>query len=186
MLSRRPSGTFGLRMKSSTSSTFSPRIARTKGNSFGGNNVTPSGRKLPYCCDHWSGLTSIAPMPTNRSAAALNTRNLPLVSATTTPSATLARMSCNRSFWRLVSSSASFLSVMSRKTSTTPNASPESVRIGAALSSMSNSLPFLDRRMVWSARPTIFPSRKTFFTGFSTGRRVSLLTMSKTRSIDFP
>ncbi len=75
---------------------------------------------------------------------------------------------------------------MSRKTSTTPNSAPVSVTMGAALSSMSNSLPLLDSRRVWSARPTTFPSRKTFFAGFSTGRRVSLFTMSKTRSIDFP
>ena len=84
------------------------------------------------------------------------------------------------------SSRACLRSVMSLKTRMTPSSAPWFVTMGAALSSISNSLPFLEISSVWSARPTTFPSRKTFFTGVSTGRRVSLFTMSKTKSIDLP
>ena len=47
---------------------------------------------------------------------------------------------------------------MSRKTSTLPEMSPRSFRIGAALSSIGRSVPSFEIRTVWLASPTILPS----------------------------
>ena len=56
-------------------------------------------------------------------------------------------------------------SVTSRKTRTAPTGSPDSSRIGAALSSTGRSVPSLAIRTVWSARPTTAPSRKARMRG---------------------
>ena len=71
---------------------------------------------------------------------------------------------------------------MSRKTSTLPTTSPSASRIGAALSSMGRSVPSLAIRTVWFASPTIVPSSSARSAGFSTGWRVSSLTMRNTSS----
>ena len=71
---------------------------------------------------------------------------------------------------------------MSRKTSTLPTTLPPASRMGAALSSMGRSWPSLAIRTVWFASPTITPSLSARRAGFSTGWRVSSLTMRNTSS----
>ena len=73
-----------------------------------------------------------------------------------------------------------FRSLMSRKTSTLPTTLPPASRIGAAESSIGRSVPSLAIRTVWFASPTITPSLQRRRAGFSTGWRVSSLTMRNT------
>ena len=57
----------------------------------------------------------------------------------------------------------------------TPIIRPKLSWMGAPLSSIEISLPFLETRKVWLARPTTVPRRRTLSTGFSTAARVSSL-----------
>ena len=59
---------------------------------------------------------------------------------------------------------------------------PARFRIGAALSSIGRSVPSFEIRTVWLASPTILPSLSARSAGFSTGWRVSSLTMRNTSS----
>ena len=59
---------------------------------------------------------------------------------------------------------------------------PSASRIGAALSSIGRSVPSLEIRTVWFAKPDDPPSRSARSAGFSTGWRVSSLTMWNTSS----
>ena len=71
------------------------------------------------------------------------------------------------------------VSVMSRKTMTTPEMPPFSSWIGAPLSSMGISVPSFRMRTVWPDRPTTHPSRSTRSTGSLLLSRVCSSTMLK-------
>lgn len=59
---------------------------------------------------------------------------------------------------------------------------PRGSRMGAALSSIGRSVLSRSVSTVWFASPTMTPSRSTFATGFSTGRRACWLMIGKTSS----
>ena len=78
---------------------------------------------------------------------------------------------------------------MSRKTSTTPPTFPFSSKTGAAFFSMGpmgRSIPSREIRSVGPASLVGTPSSSARDAGFSTGARVSSLTMRKTRSSETP
>ena len=89
-----------------------------------------------------------------RLGAAVQHRPQPVPWTSASPTAAFRARSRRRS---PSAASFRFRSVMSRKTSTLPEMSPRSLRIGAAESSIGRSVPSFEIRTVWLASPTILP-----------------------------
>ncbi len=87
---------------------------------------------------------------------------------------------------RLSASSAWRSSVTSRKTRTAPRTSFDAPWMAAAESAIGCSVPSRAMSSVWFASPTITPSRSARVAGFSTGCRVSSLTIRNTCSSGAP